>query len=528
MKINKTPDAIWQEYLDGVGFNQQIGLYETVKRNNDFYHDRQWEGVNAPNLPKPIINIIKPAVNYYIAQLVSDDIGVNLECKNLPEVEAGYINEVVTKELLNILEKTNAAMKHRQLLRNMAVDGDMVLYSYFDPLPRMGDNTLGQIQTEIVYNTDIFFGNPMEGDVQKQPYLMIKQRRLLQSVREEAKKNGCKPEDILSDQDIYGRVDDPTGEKRYVTVLIKFWKENQQVHYCKTTQNAWVKKETNLEYSLYPIAYASWERARYSYHGISPITGKIQNQITINKIYAMAAIYTQNMAFPKVIYDRQKLREGWNNDPTKAIAVNGNPNEAIFNTFRPADMGNQVQSLLKQLLQDTKESMGVFDAALGNVKPDNTSAIIATQKAASAPLDLQRLDFYQFVEDCVRIWLDMMATDYGIRQVILESDVNQPMQQAATFDFRVLQQAQYQLAIDIGASSYWSELMQVQTLDNLMNLHIIPDALTYLENVPDGYIKGKQNIIRRIEELQQQQQMQQQMQANQAIIQAAQENQPMG
>ena len=128
----------------------------------------------------------------------------------------------------------------------------------------------------------------------------------------------------------------------------------------------------------------------------------------------------------------------------------------------------------------------------------------------------------------MRIWLDMMATDYGIRQVILESDVNQPMQQAATFDFRVLQQAQYQLAIDIGASSYWSELMQVQTLDNLMNLHIIPDALTYLENVPDGYIKGKQNIIRRIEELQQQQQMQQQMQANQAIIQAAQENQPMG
>ena len=58
------------------------------------------------------------------------------------------------------------------------------------------------------------------------------------------------------------------------------------------------------------------------------------------------------------------------------------------------------------------------------------------------------------------------------------------------------------LNIDIGQGSYWSELMQIQTLDNMMNKKIIPDALTYLESLPDGYVKNKQAIIEKIKSLQ--------------------------
>ena len=58
-----------------------------------------------------------------------------------------------------------------------------------------------------------------------------------------------------------------------------------------------------------------------------------------------------------------------------------------------------------------------------------------------------------------------------------------------------------QLTIDIGQGSYWSELTQISTLDNLMANKIIPDAVTYLEAIPDGYIKNKQKIIDRINAL---------------------------
>ena len=62
MKIKTEPAQVWTEYQRGVSYNQSIGLYETVKQNNDFYNDKQWEGVNAPDLDKPVFNFLKPVV----------------------------------------------------------------------------------------------------------------------------------------------------------------------------------------------------------------------------------------------------------------------------------------------------------------------------------------------------------------------------------------------------------------------------------------------------------------------------------
>ena len=43
----------------------------------------------------------------------------------------------------------------------------------------------------------------------------------------------------------------------------------------------------------------------------------------------------------------------------------------------------------------------------------------------------------------------------------------------------------------------------MQTLDTLMDRKILPDAVTYLESMPDGYIKNKQEIIGKIKEMMQ-------------------------
>ena len=69
-----TPRKIWNEYLLGEDYHQQIGLHETVKKNEQFYNGEQWEGVNAPDLEKPVINIFKRAVTYMESQIVSDDV----------------------------------------------------------------------------------------------------------------------------------------------------------------------------------------------------------------------------------------------------------------------------------------------------------------------------------------------------------------------------------------------------------------------------------------------------------------------
>lgn len=84
MRIKKEASEIWKEYERGISYNTGINLYDNVERNNNFFNDKQWEGVNAPDLDKPVFNFLKPVVNYYTAMLISDDIATNVELANRP------------------------------------------------------------------------------------------------------------------------------------------------------------------------------------------------------------------------------------------------------------------------------------------------------------------------------------------------------------------------------------------------------------------------------------------------------------
>ena len=50
MKIKKKPKEIRAEYEKAKAFNQQINLYDTVEKNENFYAGEQWKDVNAPDL----------------------------------------------------------------------------------------------------------------------------------------------------------------------------------------------------------------------------------------------------------------------------------------------------------------------------------------------------------------------------------------------------------------------------------------------------------------------------------------------
>lgn len=279
-----------------------------------------------------------------------------------------------------------------------------------------------------------------------------------------------------------------------MTVLIRFWKENGSVWCAKSTRDAFVKPPFDTKLSLYPIAFMNWERIKNSYHGQAAITELLPNQIFINKCYAMGMDYVKKLAFPKLIYDKNRFPNGFSNKIGEAIKIEGNVNDAIATAFKMPDMSGAVMELVEKTMLYTKEYMGATDAALGNVRADNASAIIALQKASGAPLELVRQTFYQFVEDYVRIFVDMMRAYYGIREV------NGTDGKRMLFDFSTLGDYDLNLKVNVGASAYWSEIMQVQTADNLLLRGIIKDPELYLNSIPDSYIKNKQNIIQALRE----------------------------
>lgn len=108
------------------------------------------------------------------------------------------------------------------------------------------------------------------------------------------------------------------------------------------------------------------------------------------------------------------------------------------------------------------------------------------------------------VEDYVRIILDIMRVNYGIRETRYEENSEDA---TAIIDFSVLPYDAMELNVEVGAGSYWSEITQIQTADNLFANGIIKDAALYLDSILDKYIKNKQKIIDKLNEQAQQPQL---------------------
>lgn len=499
--ILKKPGEVWLEYQKALQFNDGIGLAERVKNNENFFLGRQWEGVNAPDLDKPVFNILKRVVNYFIAMLVSDDIGLRLRLLNRVEDSMARIMLRITeRQIRQIMEVNRFGALSRGILRDAAVDGDGVMHVFFNPERESGNpDTPGIIELESIDNTSIYFGNPQVWNVQKQPYLMIEYRRLVDDVKAEMRQNGRSRAEIdairpdSAQHGIFGEDERLYDDK--VTVLLKYWKERGKIHYLKATQNAIVKPETATEMTLYPVCFMSWERVKNCYHGQGIIEGLIPNQMAINKLSALAQRFIRQQAFPRVFYDETKL-ERWV-EGVAPIAVRGDPSRIVSTDTHNISMSSQVGEYIDKYVALTKELMGASDAALGNIKPDNTSAIIAVQKATAVPLELVRQSYYQFVEDFVRICVDQMRIFYGRRTAIAEGEDG--AEQEVRFDFSALSDYVLEFHVDIGTAAYWSEMTSIQSLDNLFSKQLV-DPVTYLESVPSSAIPNKSKIVEKAKE----------------------------
>lgn len=499
--MNKPIDAetVWRAYQRSIDYKRGLNLYDRVRTNEAFFLGRQWEGLSVKTLDPLIFNVLRRVVNLFVSMLVSDDVAVSAQPFCRPE-DSERTQKVLDKALEAVIERTGMKSKNRYLLRNACVDGDGCFYIHFDPSIESGQKISGDLAIDLIDNTEVHFGNPASDDVQRQPFLMISMRRDIDEVRAEARGHGVREEivqSIVTDAQQEHMFEEQQEDDRMVTVLLHMRRVKDGIAFCKTTQNAVIMPEKTAPYRLYPVAYMSWERVKNCCHGSSPLTEAIPNQIAINKLYSMYVQCIKQVAFPKIIYDATRFPNGYTSDVGKAIAMRGNPNEAILSAFQAPDISGQVMALLQQMMQDTMELMGVSDVTLGNVKPDNTSAIIAVQETTMAPLELVRLEFYRFVEDTVRIFLDLMRVHYGTRKLTV---LGENGEETMSYDFSELDRQVMQLNVEVGTSAYWAETTQTVTNDNLLEKGIISDPLLYVENIPDSQIRGKSRLLRALRE----------------------------
>lgn len=505
-------DRVQTEYSRGQAYNIGLDLYNQVKKNERFYLGDQWSGLKVKSFTPVTLNFLRRVLAYFQSMIVSDDIAVQiLPFRKLENRQ--QLGQIYEKAIERVMERTKLKAMLRESLRDAAVDGDSLIYFYFDPEEPSGQAwALGDIKAELVMNTNVIFANSYSRDLQSQPYLLIIRRRTVRQAQEEAKARGIADWQQITSESADSYIgEDKQQDDTLCTEIVRFWKVHgmdgkKHVYVQRVTGKVITEHAKDTGLSLYPAAWWSWVERRNCYHGVSPLTEVIPTQIAVNQLWTAVTRYVQSAAFPKIVYNRNLFPNGFDTNPGKAVAVMGDVREAQTAVIGGVTLPPQIISTIDSLMQKAMEMMGISDSALGNVRPDNQAAIVAVQEATAAPLALQKLAFYQFVEDCVRVMVDMMRTYYGVRELVVEQDVDDPMtgeknkQQIPTMlDFSALDLDVTEINVDIGEASYWSRIMQLQTADNLFAKGFYNKMSDYLKSLPDGLVRNREQMVKEIE-----------------------------
>lgn len=471
-----TPEQVQAEYQKMLGYNTAVNLDETVRANENFFIGKQWEGVDAKGLPTPVYNFLKQVVLFSVANITTDNIKMQatpLACERTPE-DVERVAEIVNKEFDRLFEFNRVPNLVREYMRNAAVDGDSCLFTFWDDTVDAGFGLRGGIRTEIVDNMRVGFGNTACRDPQKQPYILIERREMTKELRRAAQEAG-NPRwgDIQPDTENHN-TDSYKNSSERSTVLLRMWKERKTgtVWACEVSGRVMLREPWDMGLRLYPVTWINWDYIPDSYHGQALVTGLIPNQIFVNKLFAMSMISLMTSAFPRTVYDKTRIPK-WNNAVGAAIGVNGGDVSGVAKIIDPAQISPQIAQFIQTSVDYTRQFLGATSAALGETRPDNTSAIIALQRAASIPSEITKQNLYKSIEDLGRIYLDFMAAYYGKRKVqvsmpdvgadILAFAGKDPEElETVLFDYGILNDMPMALKLDVGASSYWSEMASVQ------------------------------------------------------------------
>ena len=518
-------NKLWQKYENGIRYNSSFrpnkNYYESIKVWNAFYNGDQWIGLEGDQkLPHPTFNIIKRIIEFLVASLTSSNIAVNIEpLENMALEDTGkyQVGDFLNAEIKNVFEKTNFEYKIKEILTNGAITGDLCFHTIFNPKKKAyrGQDIYGEIEIEIIDATNVLFGNPNIKDVEKQPYIIIVGRDLVKNLQAEAKskqkieadnETGYQSSEY-ADTEIEG---DDEGKALYIYY---YYKKNDRVYCTKTTKDVVIYNDIDMNTTRYPIAFDNFYRQNGTYHGRGVVESVCPNQIAINKLFAMAIYHLMMTAFPKMIIDKDMI-DTLDNEVGSVIELHGLKSSGrsfrdVAGFLEAPNMSEWITKIIDLCFEYTKECLGVSDASLGQINPTNTSAIIAVQKSTAVPLANIKDNLYHLVEQEVLILIDMMSNKYGIRPVVM--DDGNGNRQLVNFDFSALQSMDLKTSVDVGETSYWSEISTLQTLDNLLGAERI-DFLQYLERIPNEIIPKKAELISDLKEQMEMQQMQQQAQ----------------
>ena len=544
LKIKVAPKEVFAEYEQGNTFKSSIGgrgIFDQTKINERFFVGDQWYGAQCGN-ERPLVrhNVIRRMGEYKLASVGASPVSVVYSAEGVSKTKAireqgreiiaqmtegewqtpnkaadpaeiSAITEALSGYFRITAERIKFDLKNERLLNKAYTSGTGICYSYWDDEVDTGlfadegrtTKIKGDIAYEILAVENVVFGDPNDEEVQSQPYIIISQRLDVEAVRREARRNGLPEDDIVPDGATHYNSGDrgeqePTDGRR-VTVITKLYKEwneddlTYKVMAVKVTEKAVVKEPWDVGLTMYPVAKFCWLNRNSCAYGDSEITYNIPNQIAINRMLTSECWSALNFGMPIMIVNGDVVTQDVTNDPGQIVKAYGSMDEVsrAITYVNPPAWAAQYQTAINDLASNTLSVSGANDAALGEIRPDNAAAIIEAREAAERPMQIYKNRYYAFIDDVARIWADFWMNKYDNRPLPIETREGR---QYIPFDSTRYKNLVLTAKVDVGASTLWSEAVQISTLDGLLSAQVI-DPRQYLERLPQGIVPKLTELI---------------------------------
>ena len=495
-ELRKTDE--WELYEKSVQFMSNFNMYEDSNKNYRFYNGDQWYGLKTKGIEKVQLNFIKPIVDYKTTVINQNLWAIVYSSENYENEEfkptADALCELLNKRCDKIWERTKMDNKIRLETLDSAINDEGINYTWWDKENK-------QIENEIINKTDIYYGDETSSDIQSQPYIIIRKRLPVVTVREIAEKMGVSDEKIsliIGDSDNVNNIGDNNQlekEDSTCTIITKLWRDSGTIHYSKATKLVQLEKDTDSGLTKYPIAHFLWSEKKGTARGEGVVRNLIANQIEVNKTLMRRSVVAKNTAYPQKIANLDFIDNPSEIDTVGAtIQVHGttNINEAFANTV-PAQMSTDVEKLQNDLIEITRTLENASDVASGaSGINEQTSgrAILAIQNASQQTLNSQQGALKEFIEQIAIIWLDHIIT-YG-NDLVLQAENTDPLSGETTYtNVKVpnssLKALRASVRIDVTPISSYDQYAQELSLENLLKAgYFKPDMIDQLEMYVDA------------------------------------------
>ena len=538
----------WKWYQAGINYNNRLkpSYYDLVDCNWDFFYGFHWRNAGlSDDYPQPVFNKINRAITFSVASIMATKTGVSF-ASPVTLSDEDNSDEIVNQEWKSFEERVKLDWNTKNALYDGAVTGDYVAHLIFDatkkPFNGAYSEVLGEIDFELVDPNNFYMSNPNSKDVQSQTFIQVVGRDMTKNLIEEGKEVAKQfdEDEIESDYDTkqqaskYGQIElediksDDGEENGKATYVITYTKkkveeeipkldENKQpmldelgkaivdkkkvtrVFASKCTISGYIYKDIDLGVDLYPVALGNWELQRNTYHGMSFVQSAIPAQIFINRGFAMAMKNTIDTSFPIFAYDNSMMN-GKTNRISTQFGLDLKPGQRIQDAatyIAPGSMSSQVIPMIELSDKFLDASIGMSDALLGNINPEQASgtSIAAVTKQGGIPLENPKFNMANWKEDIARIFYNMISNLYGNRPVIATDDEGNNI--IEEFDFDSLNRMYKVPTVDVGPSTYLSEISEVQMLDKMLEMQQIT-FLEWLEGLPEGWLSNKSEWIRKV------------------------------